>query len=84
MLAKTKLTNTEVLISIALIDWYINHDKFVLVNNALREYNDMKEGNKKLRLQQFIKDFNLIIKQRYCIVYSVERKQTVKTEKVQR
>ena len=44
----------------------------------------MKEGNKKLRLQQFIKDFNLIIKQRYRIVYSVERKQTLKTEKVQR
>ena len=30
---KTKLNNVEVLISKALIDSYINHDKFVSVNN---------------------------------------------------
>ena len=33
----------EVFISKALIDSYINHDEFVSVNNALREYNEMKE-----------------------------------------
>ena len=33
----------EVLISKALIDSYISHDKFVSVNNVLREYNEMKE-----------------------------------------
>ena len=31
----------EVLISKALIDSYISHDKFVSVNNVLREYNEM-------------------------------------------
>ena len=30
-----------------LIDSYINHDKFVLENNALREYSDMIEEIKK-------------------------------------
>ena len=30
-----------------LIDSYINHDKFVLENNVLREYNDKNEEIKK-------------------------------------
>ena len=30
----------------ALIDSYISHDKFVSVNNVLREYNEMKEEMK--------------------------------------
>ena len=37
LLAKSKLNTMEVLISIALIDSYINYDEFVLVNNVLRE-----------------------------------------------
>ena len=43
MLAKTKLDAIEVLIFKSLIDSYISHDEFVLVNNALRKYNDSKE-----------------------------------------
>ena len=43
LLGKGKLDNIEVLISKALIDSYINHDKFVSVNNVLRGYNEMKE-----------------------------------------
>ena len=43
MLGKQKLTTTEVLISTALIDSYISHDKFVSVNNKLREYNEKRE-----------------------------------------
>ena len=43
LIRKAKFGITEVLISKALIDAYINHDKFVLVNNVLREYNKMKE-----------------------------------------
>ena len=43
LLRKTKLDVIEVLISKALIDSYINHDEFVLVNNVLREYNEIKE-----------------------------------------
>ena len=43
LLAKTKLNSIEVLISKALIDSYINHDEFILVNNVLRKYNEKKK-----------------------------------------
>ena len=40
---KDKLNAIEFLISKALIDSYISHDEFVLVNNyLLREYNETK------------------------------------------
>ena len=41
MLAKSKLNSIEVLISKALIDSNISHDEFVLINNVLKEYDDM-------------------------------------------
>ena len=44
MLGKDKLNTIEVLISKALIDLYISHDKFVSVNNVLREYNETKNS----------------------------------------
>ena len=37
MLAKSKLNSIEVLIFKALIDSNINHDKFVLINNVLKQ-----------------------------------------------
>ena len=40
---KDKLNAIEVLISQALIDSYISHDKLVPVNNILKEYNKIKE-----------------------------------------
>ena len=43
LLAKTKLNTIQVLIYKALIDSYIYHDKFVSVNNMLREYNEKKK-----------------------------------------
>ena len=43
MLAKPKLNTIEVSVSKALIDSNISHDKFVSVNNLLKEYDDMKE-----------------------------------------
>ena len=43
MLAKSKLNSIKVLISKDLIDSNINHDKFVLINNVLKECDDMKE-----------------------------------------
>ena len=47
MLGKDKLNATiEVLIPEDLIDLYISHDDFVLVNNMLREYNEMKKETK--------------------------------------
>ena len=45
LLAKSKLNNIEVLISKALIDSVVSHDGFVLINNVLKEYHDMKEEN---------------------------------------
>ena len=43
LLAKSKLNNIEVLISKALTDSNISHDEFVLINNVLKEFYDMKE-----------------------------------------
>ena len=49
LLAKSKLNNIEVLISKALIDSVISHDEFVLINNILKEYNEIKEEIKNLK-----------------------------------
>ena len=43
MLAKSKLNSMEVLTSKALIDANISHGEFVLINNVLKEFYDMKE-----------------------------------------
>ena len=43
LLGKDKLNAIEFLVSQTLIDLYISHDGFVLVNNVLREYNKIKE-----------------------------------------
>ena len=47
LLGKAKLDFIEVLISKSYVESYIIHDKFVIVNLVLREYNEMKEKNKK-------------------------------------
>ena len=43
LLPKSKLNSIKVLISKALIDSNITHDKFVLINNMLKKFYDMKE-----------------------------------------
>ena len=43
LLAKSNLSSIEVLNSKSLIDSNISHDKFLLINNALKEYDDMKQ-----------------------------------------
>ena len=43
LLGKGNLNAIEVLFSKTLIDSYISHDKFVSVNNVLREYYKMRE-----------------------------------------
>ena len=55
LLAKNILNNIEVLISKALIDSGISRDEFALVNNVLKEYDDMKEeiNNLKTVRQRF-------------------------------
>ena len=49
MLAKSKLNSIEVLISRDLTDSNISHNKFVLINNVLKEYDNMKEKMKNLK-----------------------------------
>ena len=43
VLVKSKLNSIDVLISKALIDSGISHDECVLINNVLKEYNEIKE-----------------------------------------
>ena len=43
LLAKSPLNRINVLISRALNDSNISHDEFVLINNVLKEFCDMKE-----------------------------------------
>ena len=49
LLPKSKLSNIEVLISTALIDSNIRHNEFILINNVLKEHDDMKEEIKNLK-----------------------------------
>ena len=42
-LAKAKLNSIEVLNSKTLIDSVISHDEFLLINNFLKEFNEVKE-----------------------------------------
>ena len=49
LLAKIKLNSLEVLISRDLICSKFSHDEFDLVNNALKDYDDMKEEIKNLK-----------------------------------
>ena len=49
LLAKTKLNSIGVLISKALIVSNISHDEFALINNMIKEYNDMMEEIKNLK-----------------------------------
>ena len=49
LLAKSKLNRIEVLISKGLIDSVISQDELFLINNVLKEYNEMKEEIKNLK-----------------------------------
>ena len=59
MLAKSTLNSIETLLSKALVDSNISHDEFVLINNMLKEYDNMKEEIKNLKTQ--------IVHQRFLI-----------------
>ena len=60
----------EVLICKTLIDSNISHNDFVLINNVLKEFYDMKEGIKNSNNKW---KFRLYIKQWYRITWSVEK-----------
>ena len=46
MPAKSKLNSIEVLISKALSGWNITYDEFVLINNVLKDFYDLKKKSK--------------------------------------
>ena len=50
LLPKFKLNSKGVLIYKALIDSVISHHEFVLINNVRKEYDDMKEEIKNLKI----------------------------------
>ena len=81
MLAKSKLKSIEILISKVLIDSNISHDQFVLINNMLKEFYEMKKEIKNL-VKQFIKDFSLSVKKSDGIAWKVEKMQKVKIQKL--
>ena len=45
-LAKTKFNKIEVLVSKFLADSYIGHVEFILINNVLKGYEDLKKNQK--------------------------------------
>ena len=49
LIAKSKLNSIEVLISKTLIDSNITHNEFILINNMLKEFYDVKEENQKFQ-----------------------------------
>ena len=63
----------------ALINSNINRDKFVLINNVLKEYDNVEKEIKNLKI---IEDFSLFIKRCYRIVWSVEKNTESKNQKV--
>ena len=50
LLAKSKLKVIKVLISKTLAGSVISHDEFILINNILKEYNEIKEEIKKIKM----------------------------------
>ena len=80
MLTKSKLNGIKVLISKALIDSNIFYDEFVLINKVLREFYEIEEefkySNNKWKLK-------LYIRQCCLIVWSIEKIQQVKIQKLQ-
>ena len=59
MLAKLKSNSVEEVFSDkGLIDSVNSHDEFVLMNNVLKEYNEMKEEIKKTK--DLIEDYSLL------------------------
>ena len=67
LLVKSKLNSIEVLLSKALINSAITLNEFILINNVLKEYNEMKEEIKNVKISSSL-EFSPFIKQCYHIV----------------
>ena len=53
-----------------------------MINNVLKEYDDIKEEIKNLGLKQLIEEFSLFTKQCYRILWSVQKIQKVEVQKL--
>ena len=65
LLGKDNLNTIEVLIFKAIINLYIVHEEFVSANNVSREYNEIKERNKKS--WNFCRIYYIKTKEKYCV-----------------
>ena len=80
LLAKTKLNIIEVLICKTLIDSYISHEKFILVNNMFKKYDEMKkEINKALTIYQ---GFQFLYKTKFSYCLKCKKNAESKNPKV--
>ena len=70
MLAKPKLNSIEVLICKSLIDSSFIHDEFVLINNMLKNYDDMRKEIKNVKIGTVNQIFYAIYKTMlsYCLM----------------
>ena len=75
------MNSKEVLISKAWINSKISHDEFVLIDNVLKEFYNMK---KEIKDSNGKWKFKLYVKQCYLIIWSEEKIQKVKTQMLQR
>ena len=69
MIVKTKLNSIDILISKALIVSNIGQDEFVLINNTLEKYHDMKEEIK--NLENFISYLKLLKRLLIILLFEV-------------
>ena len=84
MLAKTKLNSRKVLISTDWTDSYIIHDEFVLVNDVLKEHDDMKEEIKNLKASKINQRFKSIYKTMLSYCLKCRKKTESKTRGLQK
>ena len=74
------LNSKDVLTSRALIDLNISHDEYVLMSNALKEYDNMKEEIKNLkttivhRIFQLIYETMLMLYKNEIILFKAQKK----------
>ena len=65
LLAKSKLSSIEGLIYKPIVDSSISHDEFLLINNVVKEFYNMKEEikncNNKYKFKLYIKQCHLIV-----------------------
>ena len=82
MLAKSNLNSIEVSISKVLIDSAISHDEFLLANNVLKEYDNMKEDIKNLKTEIVHQRFYSLYKTMLSYCLKCRKKQRVKIHKL--